>query len=179
MKKTARGFTLVELLVVIAIVAVLAAVVVLIVNPLEMTRRSRDSVRLTDLQNIQQAINVALQENQGGTNRACNGAAGTPATCRGDSAAGTRITDGTGWVRVNLAAQSSVTVPTLPIDPSNTAPYHYTYCGSGDNWEILTVLESAQYGPKMSSDGGTTVNSGNYYEVGSVLNLLGTAPCTY
>ena len=46
-----KGFTLVELLVVIAIVAILAAVVVLIINPLELTRRGRDAARLTDLSN--------------------------------------------------------------------------------------------------------------------------------
>ncbi|MBU0999767.1 prepilin-type N-terminal cleavage/methylation domain-containing protein, partial [Patescibacteria group bacterium] len=60
-----KGFTLVELLVVIAIIAILAAVVVLIINPLELTRRGRDAARLTDLSNLQQAINVAVQEATG------------------------------------------------------------------------------------------------------------------
>lgn len=199
MKKTAqsrfnrdqvqRGFTLVELLVVIAIIAILAAVVVLIINPLELTRRSRDAARLTDLANLQQAINVAVQEaSNSGQNIACNG---TGSTCSSNSVAGTRITNGTGWVQMNLGVQTSVSVPTLPIDPTNTNSggpsagsaankgYHYLYCGSGDNWEIITVLESVQQSPKMSNDGGTTTDSNDYYEVGSVLNLLGTGTCTY
>lgn len=183
MKKTAqvhKGFTLVELLVVIAIIAVLAAVVVLIINPLELTRRSRDAARLTDLANLQQAINVAVQESAGGTNIACNGALG--ATCRSDST-GSRVIDGTGWVQVNLAVQTSVTVPTLPVDPVNDATYHYTYCGDGDDWQIFTELESAQQLPKMANDGGTLNDTATLhaakYEVGSVLNLTSEVFCTY
>lgn len=187
-KTTARGFTLVELLVVIAIIAILAAVVVLIINPLELTRRSRDAARLTDLANLQQAINVAVQEaSNAGTNLAC---AGTGATCRRvsgpstDGAFAGRTTDGNGWVAINLGVQTSVSVPTLPVDPTNNAAYHYTYCGSGDNWQIMTVLESTQQSPKMETDGGDSTaapasgpDSDGVYEVGSVLNLLGTAGC--
>lgn len=184
LKKSAqvhKGFTLVELLVVIAIIAILAAVVVLIINPLELTRRGRDAARLTDLANLQQAINVAVQEaSNSGQNIAC---AGTGATCRDDSTStgGGRTTNGSGWVKVNLGVQKSVSVPTLPVDPTNNNTYHYAYCGSGDDWEIYTVLESDQQKGKMTTDGGT---NNNYYEVGSVLNLAGSAvggsgTCTY
>lgn len=180
LKKTARGFTLVELLVVIAIIAILAAVVVLIINPLELTRRTRDASRLTDLANIQQAINVALQEGTaaGQQSPACNSNVANT-TCTDTSVAGTRLTDGTGWVRVNFAGQSNVTVPTLPIDPTNTAGgtgLHYTYCGSGTNWKIMTHLESAQQttapNDRRAVDGGTDALS---YEVGSNMLLA----CTY
>lgn len=183
MKKSAqvlhKGFTLVELLVVIAIIAILAAVVVLIINPLELTRRGRDAARLSDLANLQQAINVAVQEaTNSGQNIACAGAA---ADCRDDSTgAGKRGTDGTGWIKVNLGVQKSVSVPTLPVDPTNSAAYHYTYCGNGDDWEIFTVLESDQQKPRMTTDGGSVSSfSDNYYEVGSVLNLGNSGSCTY
>lgn len=177
LRKTAQkknGFTLVELLVVIAIIAVLAAVVVLIINPLELTRRSRDAARLTDLSSLQNAINVAVQE---ATN---SGAAilcadpGDPAPCGGTSNAagtGTRNSGGTGWVKVNLGAQKSVSVPTLPADPINDSTYHYTYetNSAGDKWEINAVLESQQYLGKMATDGG---NNDNVYEVGSDLTIV-------
>lgn len=182
-KKTVRGFTLVELLVVIAIVAILAAVVVLIVNPLELTRRSRDAARLTDLANLQQAINVALQEGTaaGQASPACN--SNTPgATCGPYLTSATtgpgasRATNGTGWVAVNFAGQSNVVVPTLPIDPTNTGVtgtlYHYTYCGNGVNWKILTRLESSQQSSKAGSDGGLYPTE---YEVGSDMQLA----CAY
>jgi len=177
LRKTAHGFTLVELLVVIAIIAILAAVVVLIINPLELTRRGRDSARLTDLANLQQAINVAVQEaTDSGGEILCNGAA---YPCAGLSTTGgnaARAANGTGWVKVNLGSQGSVSVPTLPVDPTNSATYHYLYCADNDAWEINAVLESAQQSGRMGTDGG---EDDTKYEVGSNLGLVGTGPCTY
>jgi len=171
LKKTARGFTLVELLVVIAIIAILAAVVVLIINPLELMRRSRDAARLTDLANLQTAINVAVQEStSSSSNMACNA---DPNPCPDNSVDGARTVDGNGWVHVNFSNQKSVTVPTLPIDPVNNPTYHYTYCGSGDDWLIKTVLESEQQAQKMQTDG---IDDG-YYQVGSDMTLNDS--CTY
>jgi prepilin-type N-terminal cleavage/methylation domain-containing protein len=185
-----KGFTLVELLVVIAIIAILAAVVVLIINPLELTRRSRDAARLTDLANLQQAINVSVQEATGSsaTDILCK----TPATapCTGESVGDSRIADGTGWIKADLTAQTSVSVPTLPVDPINSTDYHYTYCSDGNNWEINTRLESEQQAPKMGNDGGgegapgddiATLRASGKYEVGSKLDLIRPSggSCTY
>jgi len=170
--KSYKGFTLVELLVVIAIIAILAAVVVLIVNPLELTRRGRDATRLTDLANLQSAINVAVQESTGsGAAILCNGAA-YPCTGRSTDA-NSRASNGSGWVKVNLGSQQSVSVPTLPVDPVNSTQFHYTYCadqvGGQDAWEIATVLESQQQQSKLAGDGG---DQNGHYEVGSNLTLI-------
>lgn len=166
-KKTVRGFTLVELLVVIAIIGILAAVVVLIINPLELTRRSRDAARLTDLANLQQAINVAVQEATGSAaDILCYG---TAAPCTANSETGGRASNGTGWVKVNLSAQKSVSVPTLPVDPTNAGEYVYTYYSDGNGWEINTVLESIQQSVRMANDGG---DDNSRYEVGSDLTLV-------
>jgi len=186
-----KGFTLVELLVVIAIIAILAAVVVLIINPLELTRRSRDAARLTDLANLQQAINVSVQEATGSsaTDILCSQGL-TAGACRGDSDTGTRVANGGGWVQADLTAQRSVSVPTLPVDPVNSPAYHYTYCSDGNNWEINTRLESEQQAAKMGNDGGdeggttdstAVLLSDARYEVGSNLNLInsGGTPCDY
>lgn len=179
LRKSAHGFTLVELLVVIAIIAILAAVVVLIINPLELTRRGRDAARLTDLSNLQQAINVAVQEaTASAATILCKG---TTTPCNGSSfpvTNSTRNSDGTGWVKTDLSAQQSVSVPTLPVDPTNSAAYHYTYCSDGKAWEIDTVLESDKTKDKMTSDGG---NENDKYEVGSNLTLVAASggSCTY
>jgi len=175
-----RGFTLVELLVVIAIIAILAAVVVLIINPLELTRRGRDAARLTDLANLQNAINVAVQESTESAQEILCKGVGT-ATCAAKSNVGTRKADGTGWVKVDLSTQKAVSVPTLPIDPSNGVPYHYVYCadttGGGAKWEIFATLESEQQKKRMGEDGG---NDTARYEIGSDLSLdLTVSGCAY
>lgn len=181
MKKSAHGFTLVELLVVIAIIAILAAVVVLIINPLELTRRGRDAARLSDLANLQNAINVAVQEATGSGAVAvlCKESGSYP--CEGatyPTGASTRSADGTGWVKTDLSAAKSVSVPTLPVDPVNDAVLHYKYCANNDAWEIDTKLESVQQSGKMTGDGG---NDTTVYEVGSNLALIATSggSCTY
>ncbi len=176
------GFTLVELLVVIAIIAILAAVVVLIVNPLELTRRSRDAARLSDLANLQSAITVAVQEatGSGAIGVLC---AGGGSSCEGSSNTGTRVSNGTGWVKVDLGTQKSVAMATLPADPVNDAVYHYKYCAGSDAWEIDAVLESEQQKNKMKDDGGNenAVDTTGRYEVGSNLNLIASSggTCTY
>lgn len=170
LKKTAHGFTLVELLVVIAIIAILAAVVVLIINPLEMMKQARDTTRMTDLAALQSAINVAVQEaTASGSDILCVGGM-TGGICTGDSGTGSRTPNGTGWVKVNLSAQKSVSVPTLPIDPLNTGSNIYTYTSDGNTWEINAVLESEKYSPKMGIDGG---DQPAVWEVGSSLSLIG------
>lgn len=179
MKKSAQvhtGFTLVELLVVIAIIAILAAVVVLIINPLEITRRGRDAARLSDLANLQGAINVAVQEAT--SSSAAILCEGTTVPCNGSSNTGTRASDGTGWVKVNLSIQNSVSVPTLPVDPTNNTATHYTYCSDGNGWEINTTLESQKESGKAGGDGG---NDSARYEVGSNLALIAESggSCTY
>ncbi len=183
-RKQSKGFTLVELLVVIAIVAILAAVVVLIINPLELTRRGRDAARLSDLSNLQNAINVAVQEaTNSGAAILCNG--GTY-PCTGKSfpiVTNSRLSTGLGWVKVNLGGQQGVSVPTLPQDPTNDATYHYTYCADNDAWEIDTVLESEQQKTKMANDGGdqNATDTTGRFEVGSNLTLINQAgtPCAY
>ncbi|MBI2011566.1 prepilin-type N-terminal cleavage/methylation domain-containing protein [Candidatus Daviesbacteria bacterium] len=185
MRKTAQGFTLVELLVVIAIIAILAAVVVLIINPLELTRRGRDSARLADLHNLQQAINVAVQEaSVSAYEILCVTDTDTSFPCTGKSTdTSSRATNGSGWVRVNLGTQKSVSVPTLPVDPTNSTTYHYTYCAASDAWEIDTVLESEQQKGRMSADGGNenATDTTGRYEVGSDLTLIAASggSCTY
>lgn len=176
-----KGFTLIELLVVIAIIIVLAGVVVVVIKPLELNRRSRDAARLAELANLQQAINIAAQEaTQSGEQVLCTGSSypcgGSAA--QGSSNTGTRASVGTGWVKVNLGSQQSVSMPTLPIDPVNDTTYHYTYCADNDQWELSAKLESEQYLGKMAGDGG---NEDGLYELGSNLTLIAESggSCVY
>lgn len=179
MKKSAQvhqGFTLVELLVVIAILAILATVLFLTLNPLEVAKRGRDAARLSDLASLRGAINLAVQEATGSSAEVL--CTGVTAPCSGSSNTGTRASDGTGWVKVNLSAQDIASLPTLPIDQSNTTANHYTYCSDGDSWEINTALESQKESGKAEDDGGDDTA---LYEIGSSLGLIKTSggSCTY
>lgn len=167
-----KGFTLIELLVVIAIIAVLAAVVLVLVNPLELMRRGRDATRLQDLDNISKAISVGLQDNVTSISTfLCTSPATAPCTATSNTGTSTdaRKNDGTGWVKVNFAGLVTVTVATLPLDPTNDSTYHYTYYSDGSSYELDAVLESSQYNNKMQGDGG---DNNNVYETGTALTLL-------
>ena len=60
------SFTLIELLVVIGILAILTAAVIIILNPAEYLKQTRDVTRMNDLTSINQALSVL--ESQGITN---------------------------------------------------------------------------------------------------------------
>lgn len=165
-----EGFTLIELLVVIAILAILAAVVILLIKPGEILAQGRDTTRMSDLATLQTAINVAVQEaTTSGSATLCTPPAAAP--CAGNSSTGTQSNNGTGWVKVNIGAQKSVTLPALPKDPTNVAPYVYDYStnGAGTEWEINGVLESEKFASKMANDGGSNTA---VYEIGTDLTII-------
>jgi len=185
-KKTAlkpQGFTLVELLVVIAIVAILAAVVILIIQPIELQRRGKDSSRMADLANLNTAINSALSEATGSAESIL--CVGGEYPCSGSSyplGADTRKNDGTGWIKINLS-QAAMTVPTLYVDPVNDSVFHFSYCADNDDWELNATLESDREKTAMVKDGGdqNAADVGGKYEVGSNLTLINESgtPCAY
>ncbi len=55
---SSRGFTLLELLIVISILAVLAVVLVIVLNPAETLKKSRDVQRMADLSSLKTAIGI-------------------------------------------------------------------------------------------------------------------------
>ena len=59
MARANRGFTLIELLIVIGILAVLATLVILVLNPSELFKQSRDIRRLNDIKVLTAMVNYA------------------------------------------------------------------------------------------------------------------------
>lgn len=58
--RKSKGFTLLELLIVIAILAILSVTLVLVLNPAESLKKSRDTQRMSDLATLKTAIGMYL-----------------------------------------------------------------------------------------------------------------------
>lgn len=56
------GFTLIELIIVIAIIAILGASIISIINPFEIQKNSRDSIRVSNLNSIAQALELYFSQ---------------------------------------------------------------------------------------------------------------------
>ncbi len=107
-----RGFTLIELLVVVSLIGVLATLVIANLNSAR--ERARDAQRKSDLKNIQTALRIYYNDNNGYPNVAS-------------------FPDwGTDW---------SPYMNILPADPLPDQSYTYTYTDS-DNYSISACLEN-------------------------------------
>jgi len=181
MKTQKKGFTLIELLIVIGIIGILAAAVIVVLNPAELLAQARDGTRLSDMDSVSSAINlyiataepIDLNEGATGTIATVNTTGLTlqadcpfTATCVVSTST---LTNGTGWVRVNLdSASGGSPIPVLPTDPAgNTSDTYFYAFASNDvssTFEVNAVLESTRHVGKMGTDGG---DSSAHYEKGT------------
>jgi prepilin-type N-terminal cleavage/methylation domain-containing protein len=168
-RNTSKGFTLIELLVVIAILGVLATVIFLAINPAEMMRKSRDAARLQEIVNLKKAIDTQIASKTAQIfvtvscpyNNPCN------------SETGSRLSDGTGWLPVDLAEYMSV----LPADPLNsqtsvriadgsTVDPKIFFATNGSEYTLALYLESPNNLSMLTNDGGLNTS---LYEIGTGL----------
>jgi len=197
-----RGFTLIELLVVIAILAVLATVIVVVINPGELLKQSRDTTRLSDLATINKVLGLLLVDQasvylgeqnvyyisipdlslSGNATSSC-GMFGFPSPPVGwryecHSSDTFQKIDGTGWIPVNLQQLSTGSILSrLPRDPANSTSsgVYYVYSTKNNEWEIDARLESTRYGYKSDFTGKPSLDRGNneyLYETGSNLTII-------
>jgi type II secretory pathway pseudopilin PulG len=182
------SFTLVELLVVIGILAILTAAVVIALNPSELLKQSRDSKRMTDLANLNNAIKLLMTQSPdvslGSASTVYVSLADSSSTCGSyalpalpsgwkyqcATAANYQKADGTGWIPVNFANGASQ-LSSLPSDPQNDAAarLYYAYAASNGRWELASAFESGKYAAKEASDGGVDPAG---YEAGSNTSLM-------
>lgn len=136
---------------------------------IQSVKNARDATRITDLHNLKDVINITIGGITSPSFKAATLCSSTTNPCYGNSK------DKTGWLKVKLS--SSISMPTLPIDPINDEKYHYVYCAYKTDWEINVVLESDQYADRMKNDGG---DDDSKYEIGSNMNLIDKIPeCRY
>jgi prepilin-type N-terminal cleavage/methylation domain-containing protein len=183
-----EGFTLIELLLVVAILAILSTVVVVVINPAELLKQTRDAIRLSDLGAINKTLSISqvnaiplgsstiIYISIPDTSAACaNLGLPTPPPgwsyqCAPSSAY--RNANGTGWIPVNFnLIPGGSSLGALPIDPVNTtnSGLYYLYVPGSPKWAIAASLESQKYLPKAANDGGYDPGR---YEIGTDLSLI-------
>jgi len=192
MRNKRKGFTLIELLIVIGILSVLAVAVILVINPSELFKRARDSVRISDMNTLQKVFVFA--EFSGGYDKDGPNYADS---CEGESdkkifisvpsdngepdevadpgwtyvrtpSATLRNLNGTGWLPVDFttvaASVGGTLLSVLPVDPSNTFASGKYYSYRCGSYEATTGVESEKYKELAANDGGFDPNR---YEVSS------------
>jgi prepilin-type N-terminal cleavage/methylation domain-containing protein len=174
-----KGFTLLELLIVIGVLAILAAVVTVVLNPAELLKQARDSSRVSDLANLNSALGLYLTDVASptlGVSANCYvHNTGVGANCGGRHSGTTlastnRSVGGGGWIPVNFESISSGSpLPTLPVDPANSAAYFYSYAlnNARSTYELNAVFESVKYRDSLGLDDKDGGNSATTYEIGS------------
>ena len=159
-------------------------------NPQELIKQSRDSTRLSDLQNLNKSLSW-FEADTGGTGFMGSSSViyvsipDTTSTCanlglptppsgysyRCVTAQNLQKTDGSGWIPVNFNQISfGKTLTKLPIDPINqtSTGNYYTYVAGG-SWKLTTRFESQKYTLQhVAQDGGPDPA---LYELGTDLNL--------
>ena len=185
-----KGFTLIELLIVIGILAILSVSLLLLLNPITFITRSRDGVRVSGLDTINELIQLYRIRND-----SLGGSAQTVYVSLPDSSpicanqtlpklpsgwvyackpqSDYRKIDGTGWIPINFTLSDIHKMSVLPIDQTNTTAsglYHaYVTDPVSKTWVLTTLLESDRDLKEIArKDGGT---DDARYETGTNLAL--------
>ena len=197
-RKSHSGLTLLELLIVVGVLVIVGAIVVIILNPLELFKQSRDSRRISDLQAIDSAISIFTTEvggslRAGGTpfaiyislpdsNNNCNNYPSLPSLnppqkyiCADEN--NLRKADENGWIQINFTKIPSNSLAVLPLDPVNsvTGGMYYTLVTDGKKWELTSVLESDKNKGVDKTGGKDGGLNDNLYELGTNLTLTPAA----
>jgi prepilin-type N-terminal cleavage/methylation domain-containing protein len=186
-----RSFTLVEILVVLALIAILATILIVIIKPNEIFKKSRDTKRINDLQNIDKAFNIIYsidstfnELNYFSSNIVYLSLKDSSSTCGSwlsqlpplssgwqyRCSATPTDANGQGWLPLNFSQYPVLNLSQLPVDPKNEPPYYYTFVVGG-SYELTATLESdtnISINGIAGKDGGTSLTA---YEVGSNLKL--------
>ncbi|MFH0851997.1 MAG: prepilin-type N-terminal cleavage/methylation domain-containing protein [bacterium] len=136
------GFTLMELLVVIAIIGILASIVLVSLNSAR--AKARDARRISDLKQIQNALNLFYAD------YGYYPAYRNQSSCGGwGSRSSSSITACGGSKWLTSDSNFDKYMPSVPIDPINSAwyaedgAYTYTYTSGAGDYDLRALFETS------------------------------------
>jgi len=130
---TRGGFTLIEMLIVVAIIGILAGAVIVGLGPAQ--KGGRDARRLSDLRQVQNALELYYNKNQKYPNSlSSNDWAGLSGALTG----------------------AAIGVNNVPKDPQSTQTYYYATDTNGTTYVLGTLLENPTGQAASSTYSGTT-----------------------
>jgi prepilin-type N-terminal cleavage/methylation domain-containing protein len=126
-----RGFTLIEILVVVAIISILASVVLVGLGPTQQS--GRDARRLSDLREVQNALELYFSK--------CGYYPGPTVS---GSCGSTPWSQTSKWADLTAAITgSNIGVSTVPNDPSAGHTYYYGTPSGGASYILAATLENS------------------------------------
>ncbi len=138
------GFTLIEMLIVVAIIGILAGAVLVGLGPVQ--RQGRDSRRIADLRQVQNALELYY-----------NKCGYYPGTAQAGSPCGA-FSQISAWADLSTTITgSTLGVNKVPNDPSAGRNYFYGTNATGSSYTIGATLEDTN-NPNLSQDVDGTVN---------------------
>ncbi|OGY99379.1 MAG: hypothetical protein A2945_00795 [Candidatus Liptonbacteria bacterium RIFCSPLOWO2_01_FULL_52_25] len=115
-KNSRKGFTLLELLVVIAIIAILSVILILVLDPAETLKKSRDAQRISDLNTVKTAIGIYST----GTSTVYLGGPSSNLLCKTGAGAGSYPAQSATVHSVRYSAQSATITALVDVSASTT-----------------------------------------------------------
>ncbi len=153
------GVTLLEVVIVTAVLIILSGISYSLISPTTSKAKARDNKRLSDISNLDRAINEYRIDHQ-----SYPGSQSVLYTSTSVPAGSPDVYSPTsGWIPADLSDY----LPKYPTDPLNDATYHYEYFQNGGGYEISARMEYLTEEPQ--SDGG---NDPLKFELGTDLLLI-------
>ena len=151
-------------------------------NPSEKARNKRDDQRITDLEILKKSIDKYLANNDNKSATMCDVCkldsdifAAQSITLKSTNSA--KVIDSiavnvTGWIPIDFSLNAKINktpISELPLDPTNSEPYVYTYSpGKNGVYKLTASLESVKNDSLEADDGGI---DDTRYEIGTDLGL--------
>jgi len=189
--KKSPSFTLIEILIVLALISILAGILILTIKPQEIFKRARDSKRISDLKNLEKALDsiyaststfseltyaspntvyISLPDNNPNCSSWLSELPSLPSGWSYRCSATPTNIDGTGWIPIPFSNFPILNISQLFIDPINKPPYYYSFVAGG-SYAVYAELENPKH-PASKNDGD---NYPHLFSVGTNKRLIDQA----